>query len=482
MKVSFRWISLLALLLMSFHALTSTKTSRHFLNYSEVIPDSRCRYESVNRAAANVMAPILNDLVNTTFFKYFLVNLEKPCPFWHEEGFCVMKDCAVCVCDENEVPSSWMSYGMAQIKHERLITESYGNDPLGQVVLSTNGHPSKNVSSHDRFIQANKAQKSSSGLFQHLFRTEDCENFLEWTDISSPISENGVYVNLQHNPERYTGYRGEAAHRVWSAIKDGNYFGNETDSCFERRVFYRLMSGLQSSITTHIAREYLFDDGHWGPNHQLFLDRVGMFPERMNNMYFTFLFLLRATVKGEPYLRHFHYDTGNKIEDLHTKELVGSLLHGAISSHEEQQESSCDIPQQSSKVVEYVDAIRECANGFDESTLFQPHDESWGYGLDRFRHEKLALKEDFRTKFRNISSIMDCVGCEKCRLWGKLQILGIGTAVKILLTPRDEQLHLNRQEVIALINTLRQFAVSIDFATVVDTQNTLANGESATCA
>jgi len=32
------------------------------------------------------------------------------------------------------------------------------------------------------------------------------------------------------------------------------------------------------------------------------------------------------------------------------------------------------------------------------------------------------------------SALMDCVGCEKCRLWGKLQILGVGTALKILFS------------------------------------------------
>lgn len=32
------------------------------------------------------------------------------------------------------------------------------------------------------------------------------------------------------------------------------------------------------------------------------------------------------------------------------------------------------------------------------------------------------LKSDFKEKFRNISRIMDCVGCDKCRLWGKLQV------------------------------------------------------------
>jgi hypothetical protein len=43
-------------------------------------------------------------------------------------------------------------------------------------------------------------------------------------------------------------------------------------------------------------------------------------------------------------------------------------------------------------------------------------------------------------RFRNISRIMDCVTCEKCRVWGKLQILGIGTAIKILLHPAADHL------------------------------------------
>ena len=34
---------------------------------------------------------------------------------------------------------------------------------------------------------------------------------------------------------------------------------------------------------------------------------------------------------------------------------------------------------------------------------------------------------------------MDCVGCEKCRLWGKLQVLGLGTALKILFSDNGEE-------------------------------------------
>lgn len=76
------------------------------------------------------------------------------------------------------------------------------------------------------------------------------------------------------------------------------------------------------------------------------------------------------------------------------------------------------------------------------------------------------LKEEFRLHFRNVSTIMDCVGCEKCRLWGKLQVQGLGTALKILFsnkawtngynelstTVNKHTLQLERSEIVALFN------------------------------
>ena len=35
---------------------------------------------------------------------------------------------------------------------------------------------------------------------------------------------------------------------------------------------------------------------------------------------------------------------------------------------------------------------------------------------------KAELKAEFRDKFYNITQIMDCVACDKCKLWGKLQV------------------------------------------------------------
>lgn len=63
---------------------------------------------------------------------------------------------------------------------------------------------------------------------------------------------------------------------------------------------------------------------------------------------------------------------------------------------------------------------------------------------------------------------MDCVGCEKCRLWGKLQVTGLGTALKLLFS-YDETLDsklvgtevLSRGEAVAFINTVHRFSESL---------------------
>ena len=108
-------------------------------------------------------------------------------------------------------------------------------------------------------------------------------------------STEGEYVDLIENPERFTGYTGPAAHRVWNAIYHENCFGQSEatwspsklavsvpdtlasksnaegeGTCMEKRVFYRVISGLHTSISTHICMEYFNQTtGTWvcGPPH-----------------------------------------------------------------------------------------------------------------------------------------------------------------------------------------------------------------------
>ena len=51
---------------------------------------------------------------------------------------------------------------------------------------------------------------------------------------------------------------------------------------------------------------------------------------------------------------------------------------------------------------------------------------------------------------------MDCVGCDKCKLWGKVQVQGVGTALKVLFSGRKNgrPLYLSRMEIISLFNVL----------------------------
>lgn len=62
---------------------------------------------------------------------------------------------------------------------------------------------------------------------------------------------------------------------------------------------------------------------------------------------------------------------------------------------------------------------------------------------------QLMARNRVHNIFQNISSIMNCVGCEKCKVWSKLQVLGLSTAVKIIMSDEDvANLDLQRNEII----------------------------------
>lgn len=165
------------------------------------------------------------------------------------------------------------------------------------------------------------------------------------------------------------------------------------------------MSGLQSSISTHIARNYLHPNGQWGINDPLYWRAVGSHPDRLNNMYFAFLFLLRSVVRAQDTLRAYPYDTGHAYDDQAVVELLDRLLAsssrfptattGGFSSIgkmmgdlDELQEisaraaASANINDDAtaatndnitSSTAEEVamQAVEECRYGFNESELFQ---------------------------------------------------------------------------------------------------------------
>ncbi|KAH8551765.1 endoplasmic reticulum Oxidoreductin 1-domain-containing protein [Umbelopsis sp. PMI_123] len=424
--------------------------NQDYCNPTGAIRDSCCDVQTVE-GVNQAITPILQKLVSTKFFRYYKLNLWKECPFWPDDGLCMNRDCSVSTIDEAAIPLAWRQDALGKVHTVSSASELFGVSETCQY----------------------KAQ--------------------DFCLIENEADSEGVYVDLSQNPERFTGYTGVSAARVWKSIYEENCFnivhkmteGCETcnnimnngqqkpvpdsprkesglsspvqnpfamvpndrkdldrllndlaedpdseneEVCLEKRVFYRVISGLHSSISIHICDEYFNQTtGEWSANLDCFVSRIGSHPERLHNVYFTHTLLMRALVKLSDYLKEYTFSTGDTREEAETKKLVLELLENT----------------------------KACPSTFDERQLFQGPNAQ-------------ALKEEFKDHFRNVTRIMDCVGCEKCKLWGKIQTTGLGTALKILFSYEDKSLNaktnpglFERSEIIALINTINRLSESL---------------------
>ncbi|CAL9089964.1 unnamed protein product [Musa acuminata var. zebrina] len=385
--------------------------------YTGIVEDCCCDYETVDSLIRKCYIPYYRILSLPRSFGILKVKLWCDCPFWPDDGMCRLRDCSVCECPESEFPEPFKK-------------------------------PLHGLSADDLKCQEGKPQAT-------VDRTLDNKIFRGWIEVDNPWTYDDetdnaemTYVNLQLNPERYTGYTGPSARRIWETIYTENcpkYPSGEF--CQEKKVLYKLISGLHSSISVHIASDYLLDEIDnlvydisilflitRGENLELLYDRKSS-TRRVKNLYFTFYYSLRSyewplITSAPDYLEQAEYNTGNLEEDLKTQSLVRQLVYNP------KLQTACPLP-------------------FDEAKLWQGESGP-------------ELKQQIQKQFRNISALMDCVGCEKCRLWGKLQILGLGTALKILFSVDhqnyiNQQLQLQRNEVIALMNLLNRLSESVKF-------------------
>jgi hypothetical protein len=251
------------------------------------------------------------------------------------------------------------------------------------------------------------------------------------------------------------------ASRIWNEIHQYNTFHSDQSqgdeevleseimqSPVEHRVFYKAISGLHSSISSHIACGYLLDKDRniWGLHLDQYLRRLHAHPHRINNLYFVYLMVLRAVEKSsEFFLSEYDFSTGAISDDAETQHWLIELLESRYS----------------------------WPITFDEEAAFGGLD-----GLISVDQERMLT--EFREKIYNISRIMDCVGCQRCRLWGKLQIMGLGTAFRILYAPDTEIVlrSLHRNHVVALFNLLGRLSHSVNANKIVLPMIQLVGGAS----
>ena len=150
------------------------------------------------------------------------------------------------------------------------------------------------------------------------------------------------YVDLTINPETFTGYSGPSAQKIWKAIYDENCFSSHSidvsyesfieELCMEKRVFFRALSGLHSSISIHLSAQYpilsKFTMRTYGPNKNEFDRRFAHENGQhwLKNLYFLFLLELQALNSVSEYLKSHHYYTSDIIEDKLTKDMIKDIL------------------------------------------------------------------------------------------------------------------------------------------------------------
>lgn len=427
---------------------------------STQISDTPSTYAAVTRHN-DALSPLLSSLCSSTdFFKYYKLNLfTRECPYFSEDGaFCGNRACAVDTIEEDDVPEMWRASILGKLAGPSGTAAS--NLPLHTAAPSRGGGVDAGAD-HGQLDLAEILDSRGETCVQDPAVTED-RNFCVAEDEDSEC----VYVSLVDNEERYTGYHGSHAHAIWGSIYRENCFDTHgpeeftvangqsdldsgmsgldggygesghrgaefaqvlrdplksghdlQDTCVEKRIFYRIISGMHASISTHICASYLNQlSGRWEPNATCFDERLRAYPERVSNIYFNYVLVSRAVAKLRDYLGRYTFCSGDPALDVYTSKQVKAIT--SLASE-----------------IEY-----------DESPLFE----------DRL------LKEDFRNRFRNISMLMDCVGCDKCRLWGKVQTAGYGAALKILFDDTVPTIDLRRGELVALFNTYGRLAHSLD--------------------
>ncbi|KAI9748225.1 MAG: endoplasmic oxidoreductin-1 [Lichina confinis] len=419
-----------------------------------IVSDACVSYAALDAINAELSPSLKSITQKTDFFAYYRLNLfNRVCSFWSDDGsMCGNIACAVQTLDaEEDIPEIWRAKELGKLEGRKA------------------GHPGRREQRERRERPLLGELGEGVGESCVVEYDDECDDRDYCVPEDESATSKGDYVSLVDNPERFTGYAGPGARQVWNAIYRENCFskvlarssqsasplspfGEQAsrdlksvikkairpplapledqfeldDECLEKRVFYRIISGMHASISTHLCWDYLNQTtGRWGPNLTCYEQRLHSHPEWVSNLYFNYALVLRAVAKLRGNLKHYTFCSGDPAQDQATK----------------------------GKVLGLVDHIASEPAIFDETQMFKDPSVA-------------GLKDDFRQRFRNVSRLMDCVGCDKCRLWGKLQTAGYGTALKVLFefdefAGADSNLQLRRTELVALMNTLARISEAL---------------------
>eukprot|EP00978_Attheya_sp_CCMP212_P006614 scaffold15327_cov58-Attheya_sp.AAC.4 len=277
-----------------------------------------------------------------------------------------------------------------------------------------------------------------------LKEVDDDEHDFEldgWARWDMPSDD---YYDMLQFPEGFTGYDGS---EVWRFIHDRIGFhddemvDDEYDADTWKADFNKAVSGLHAMVSAQVVRgivEKIEAGDEFSDAEEVYSDpkaeferrlgRNGETPLAIENMYFCYMLMLTAVSRARDRL----------------------LL-------------DCECGRIGAEAAQILKGILD----FDllENTSISVASRTFH---DHAVKDKDTLWEA-RMRTRDLMRIMNCVQCNKCRLHGKISVLGLSTALQLLVGQRGEgtadaeMTRVHRVELAALMTTLSKFATAIRF-------------------
>ena len=245
------------------------------------------------------------------------------------------------------------------------------------------------------------------------------------------------YYDTEEFPESYTGYDGA---EVWDFIHERICFeGYDYDDDHWKADFNKAVSGVHSMVSAQVIRgiQDKVEAGEAFSQTEVWTDPKAEFQRRLStngetplaqeNLYFTFMLLLTAASRAKSRLLAECKQGG-------IDEAAAEFLPGVLSFPLLQDPS---VAVASRKLRDH--AVKDSGSN---SALWEA-----------------------RLRTRDLFRVINCVQCNKCRLHGKISVMGLSTALQILVGRQGEGGNvdpLHRVELAALMSTLYKFSRAIE--------------------
>lgn len=242
-----------------------------------------------------------------------------------------------------------------------------------------------------------------------------------------------LIADLLINPEGNTGYSGPEPKRVWDSILFENNFHTSSDTV--KNLFNSLLKAQYISTTAKIAAYFFLDNS--GVDAKLTADKT-----RKAELFSPNLEMFKKALQNKP----------------NFEELVADLMKLWVITARAIKKIPISQMETLIRACGNVDSSVELINSVlvDSKSLLEQNE-----GIVKpFQIVDGKLADEIKFKLFNISSVLDCVGCEKCKVWSKVQVHSMAVALKILIS--DSGKDLEKNEFIALVNGFIAHSLAIN--------------------